>query len=279
MRYLLAFLGRNRIFFLFLLLQAIAFSLTINSRSYQRAAFLNSSSKLTGNILETYSDYSLYLDLEEQNQRLLKENARLRSLVKESYLPTHSNVKNKTDSIYQVRYQYVDANVISSSYLKSRNYITLDKGRTHGIKNGMGVLCSNGAVGKIHNVSEHFSTVIPIINSDVSVISGAFLNDDQKFGPIKWQDLDYRKATLLDIPRQTKIVVGDTIGTYGESQIYPPGIPIGTVEKYELQADQNFYSVKIKLSTDFSSIRHVYIVKDMFRFELEQLEDQNVNQN
>lgn len=279
MRYLLAFLFGNRIFLLFLFLQAIAFSLTFQSRSYQRAAFLNSSSKITGSILETYSGYSKYLDLDEQNQRLLRENARLRSLVKQSYLPTFSKSNSKTDSLYQIRYQFIEANVISSSYLKARNYLTLDRGKIHGISKGMGVLCPDGAVGKVDNVSDHFSTVIPIINSDVSVISGAFLKDENKFGPIEWKGLDYESAVLMDIPRQTKIEEGDTIVTYGESQIYPPGITIGTVKEFNIQSDQNFYSVKIKLSTDYSSVRHVYIVKDMFRWELEELESQSINQN
>lgn len=279
MRFLLAFLLRNRVFFLFLFLQAMAFTFIFNSRSYQRASFLNSSANLTGGILESYSNFSKYLDLDDQNQMLLEENARLNSLVKDAYLPTFSQHLTVTDSFYQSRYIYINANVLSSSYLKSRNFLTLNKGSIHGIENGMGVLCGNGAVGKIHNVSENFATVIPIINSDVSVISGSFASQETKFGPIEWKSDDYRFASLLDIPRQTKIEKGDTIVTYGNSQIYPPGIPIGVVEDYTLQADQNFFRVRMKLCADFSSLRHVYIVKDMFAFELDSLELQNGIQN
>lgn len=279
MRYLIAFLVRNRILLLFLLLQAIAFSFIFQSRSFQRASIINSSSRISGGILETFTEYRQFLDLENQNQILLEENARLQSLKKEAFLPSFAKSFTVVDSFYQSRYNYINANVISSSYLKARNYLTLDKGSLQGIKQGMGVLCTNGAVGKVYNVSENFSTVIPIINSSFSVISGCFSKDEGQFGPIEWKGRNYQFATLFDIPKQTPIKIGDSITTYRNSQIYPPGIPIGVVESYKLQADQNFFSVKLKLNTDFSTLRHVYIVKDNMRFELENLENQNDQQN
>lgn len=279
MRNLIAFLVRNRILLLFLLLQAIAFSFTFHSRSFQRASMVNSSSRISGGILETFSSYKQFLDLEFQNQILLEENARLRSLKKEAFLPSFARSFSVVDSFYQSRYNYINADVINSSYLKASNFLTLNKGSLQGIEHGMGVLCTNGAVGKVYNVSENFCTVIPIINSNFSVISGSFTKDQGQFGPIEWKGRDYQFATLLDIPKQTPIKVGDSISTYKNSQIYPPGIPIGTVVSYKLQADQNFYSVKINLNTDFSTLRHVYIVKDNLRLELENLENQNLQQN
>lgn len=279
MRYLIAFLVRNRIFLLFLFLQAIAFSFTFQSRSFQRASMINSSSRISGGILESFTEYKQFLDLQNQNQILLDENARLRSLKKDAFLPSFAKTYSVVDSFYQSRYNYIHADVISSSYLKARNYLTLNKGSLQGIASGMGVLGSNGAVGKVYNVSKNFCTVIPIINANFSVISGSFSKDEGQFGPIEWKGRDYQYATLLDIPKQTPIQVGDSINSYRNSQIYPPGIPIGVVESYSMQADQNFLSVRIKLNTDFSTLRHVYIVKDNLRFELEDLENQNLQQN
>ena len=275
MRYLIAFLVRNRIFLLFLLLQVIAFSFTFQSRSFQRSSMMNSASQISGGILESFSNYQQFLDLENQNQILLEENARLRSLKEDAFLPSFAKSYSQVDSFYQNRYTYINANVINSSYLKARNYLTLNKGSLQGIKSGMGVIGSHGAVGKVYNVSKNFCTVIPIINSNYSVISGAFAKDEGQFGPIEWKGRNYRFATLLDIPKQTPIKAGDSISTYKNSQIYPPGIPIGVVESFQLQSDQTFYSVKIKLNTDFSTLKHVYIVKDNFRLELENLENQN----
>ena len=274
MRYLLAFLKRNRIFLLFLFLQALALTLTFNSRSYQRASFYNSSSKVAGNLLNTYQEYSLYLDLDEQNDRLSQENARLRSLVKGSYLPIYSTYNTVEDTVYSIRYQYTSARILNSSYLKTRNFITLDRGKKHGVEPDMGVIGPDGAVGVIKDVSEHFSIALPIINPDMP-ISGT-LKESGHYGPISWNSKDYRFVTLSDIPRQEIIQPGDSVITYGKSLIYPPGILIGTVESYKMQQDQNFYSVNVRLSSDFSSLQHVYIVKDKMKIELKTLEAKNI---
>jgi rod shape-determining protein MreC len=271
MRNLIGFFIRSRIFLLFLFLQVIALILTINSRSFQRASFLNSSSELTGGILESYNNYSKYLNLNEQNERLATENAKLHSLLKKSYLPITKNTTQVEDTLYKVRYQYINANVINSSFLKSRNFITLDRGNAQGIETGMGVIGPDGVVGIVKDVSDHFSTVIPLINPDIS-ISGSLLGSNN-FGPVKWEKKDYLHIHLSDIPRHASFNAGDSVITNSKSRTYPPGILIGTVQSSELQSDQNFYRLKLKLSTDFSALQHVYVIKDKMKLELQEIEE------
>lgn len=273
MKKLIAFLFRSRTFLLFLILQAIALFFTINSRSFQRASFINSSSKFTGGVLESYNNYSSYLNLNEQNERLAKENAKLRSLLKNSYLPISSASSSLEDTTYKVRYQYTQANVISSSFLKARNFITIDRGSAQGIKSGMGLIGPDGVVGLVINVSEHFATAMPLINPDVS-ISGMILKS-KNYGPVSWKNNDYKSITLADIPRHVLLNEGDSVITDEKSQTYPSGILIGTIQSYTLQQDQNFYSVKLKLATDFSSLQQVYIIKDKMKIELKELENDN----
>ncbi|MGB0178348.1 MAG: rod shape-determining protein MreC, partial [Owenweeksia sp.] len=193
MRYLLAFLYRKRIFLLFLALQIVAFSFIFRSRSFQRSSLLNSSHKVTGEVLETYNDYTQYLDLEHQNERLSEENALLRSLLPDAYLPLSRNTLKAADTAYDVQYTYIKADVINSSFRKSRNFITLNRGALQGVKEEMGVIGPGGAVGIVQNVSDHFSTVIPLINPGISV-SGKF-KEQKFFGPVNWKNNDYRFVT------------------------------------------------------------------------------------
>ncbi|MEQ9262059.1 MAG: rod shape-determining protein MreC [Owenweeksia sp.] len=273
MRYLLAFLYRKRIFLLFLALQLVAFSLIFRSRSFQRSSLLNSSSAVTGEVLEVYNEYTQYLDLEHQNERLSEENARLRSLLPDAYLPLTRNTLQAQDTSYDVQYSYVKADVINSSFRKSRNFITLNRGALHGVKREMGVIGPRGAIGIVQNVSDHFCTVIPLINPGISV-SGKF-KDKKFFGPVNWKNSDYHFVTLSDIPRYAKVNKGDTIITDARSLTFPPGILIGTVDTISLQDDQNFYSVSVELSTDFSSLEQVYIIQDKMKLERQQLENLN----
>ncbi|HAD97337.1 MAG TPA: rod shape-determining protein MreC, partial [Cryomorphaceae bacterium] len=174
---------------------------------------------------------------------------------------------------YKVQYTFIKADVLNSSFRKSRNFITLNRGRLHGVQSEMGVIGPRGAVGIVQNVSEHFCTVIPLINPGISV-SGKF-KDKGFFGPVNWKLNDYRYITLSDIPRHAQVHKNDTIITDARSLTFPAGILIGTVDTTSLQEDQNFYSVEIKLSTDFSSLEQVYIIQDKMKLERQQLEDLN----
>lgn len=270
MRNLLAFLYRIRILILFVFLEAIAFTWISASRSYQRSVLVNSANALTGGMLQRTSEVEEYLDLVSQNETLAEENARLRSQNEGSFFPLKVDSTTITDSALSIRYTYVDAQIVSSSYRKARNYMTINRGSTHGIEKGMGVIGSNGVVGVIKDVGNHFSTVIPIINPSFSV-SGRIKNSGY-FGPVLWNNNDYQYAYLTDIPRYAKINKGDTIVTDSRSLLFPMGLNIGYIESYNLQEDQNFFSVKIKIATDFSSVHHVYVIKDKMKLEIENLQ-------
>lgn len=273
MRNLYNFLYRIRVFLLFLVLEFIAFSWIQNSRSYQRSSMVHSANSLTGGLLERTRSVQNFIQLSEQNQRLSNENARLRSLTKGAYLPVYRNRDTIIDTVYDTRYAFQEARIVTSSYHKQRNYMTLNRGSLHGVKPGMGVIGSDGIVGVINNVSAHFSTLIPLINPSFSV-SGKF-TETGFFGPVRWNNTDYRYAYLIDIPRYAEIEEGDTVVTDERSMIFPEGIKIGYVESYELQEDQNFFSVKLRLATDFSSTNYVYIVEDQLKEELTELQEEN----
>lgn len=272
MRNLLAFLYGYRTFILFILLEGIAFLWIMNSRSLQRSVFINSSSEVTGTILESFSQFKRYIDLDKQNQYLTEENAKLHSLIRESYLPISSNKLVINDTIYQQQYSYINAKVINSSYRKKANYITLNRGSKQGVTKEMGVIGPQGVIGIINGVSENFCTVMPLINPNL-FISGKFAKNNF-FGSVNWNLSNYQYANLSDIPRYAKVIAGDTIVSDSRSLAFPEGIPIGVVESYELQEDQNFLKVRIRLSTDFSSLHQVYIIKNLLKNEQLKLEEE-----
>ena len=276
MRNLYKFLYRIRVLLLFLLLEFIAFSWIQNSRSYQRSSLVHSANRVTGGLLERTRSLKNFIQLAEQNKRLSDENARLRSLTKGAYLPVYRDRDTLLDTTYATRYAYQEARIVSSSYHKQRNYMTINRGSLHGVKSGMGLIGSEGIVGVVNNVSKHFSSVIPLINPSFSV-SGKFVNSGF-FGPVQWNNYDYRYAYLVDIPRYADISEGDTVVTDARSLIFPEGIHIGYVESYQLQEDQNFFSVKLRLATDFASTNYVYVIEDKLKQELQELEEENTGE-
>lgn len=273
MRYFLLLLKRSRILILFLILEVFAFSWIVSSRSYPRAQFRSSTAEINGQLNNWAQDIKSYGNLSLENQHLAEENARLRALIDASILAQNYGADTVNDSVLQQHYRFIPAKVVNSSYLKTSNYLLLDKGLRSGIKREMGVIGPKGIVGIITEVSDNFARVLPLIHPDISI--SAALKRDDFFGPLRWNGENYLRAQLNDIPRYAEVSPGDSVITDGRSNIFPPQIMVGTVVERNLQADQNFYQLEIELSTDFAQIDHVYIVKNLLIEEIDSLMNKN----
>lgn len=272
MRNFIQFLVKNSFVFLFLFLEVIAFALLINNNNYQNSKFFNSSNYLVGNLFESVSNVTDYFKLKTTNSELAQHNAELLSVSINSFTKIYGKTILINDTSYFQKFVYTSAKVINNSTNQRENYITLDKGAINGIKPGMAVVNSNGIVGIVKNVSPNFSSVISLLHQKMS-ISGK-LKKSEYFGSVIWDsdENNHRTATLKEIPNHVDIQKGDTIVTSGFSAIFPEGLPIGTVQYFDIPEGSNFYTIIIELTTDFKKLSHVYIVKSLQKEELDKLE-------
>jgi len=269
---LFQFLYRNRAFLTFLFLEVISFWLVVNDRSYLGAKFFNSSNRIAANVLSVSSDISDYFSLGKVNAQLAEENRQL-----------HESLLNRapagidplkidslsTDSIHYV-YEMLAAKVINNSTRRINNYLTINKGADDGIKPGMGVVGPQGIVGKIKYTSKHFSSVISLLHSEFLI--STIIKRNQVYGTLRWTSGDPLYADLQYIPRHVNLQVGDTIVTSGFNTIFPEGYQAGTISEFNISDDATFYNVKVKLATDFYSLRYVYVVKNQRAQEKDSLE-------
>ena len=270
MRNLIKFILNNHFFLLFLLFEIVALSLVFQNNNYQKAFAFNLSRNISGYINSHIASLSQYLDLHETNKALLEENTRLRNSLLSSYklkIPAAGNVE--FDSAWTQQYNFIPARVISNSVNKQNNFISIDKGSIHGVKPDMAVISHNGAVGIITGVSEHFSTIIPLLNTDLRI--SAKLKNTEYFGSLHWNGGNPEIAILHDIPHHVSLNHGDTIVTSGFSAIFPESIMIGTIEDFEIKGG-NFFSITVHLSTDFRKLNYIYVIENIFREELLELD-------
>ena len=271
MRNLIAFVIRYHYFLLFLILEAFSFVLIANSTYYQQASILNTSNRITGTVYSAFNNVTDYFSLRKTNYILSEENARLRKATSLSFLKADTNSFFVNDTINKLRYTYIAAKVINNSVNRRNNYIMLNKGRKQGIDKDMAVITSNGIVGTVVSVSDNFSWVMSVLNKHTK-ISGRIKKNNQ-MGTIIWEGKDFSVGTLSDIPAHVKIAKGDTIVTSGFSYIFPAGIFVGTIKDFRVEQGDHFYVIPFNFGVDYNSLDYVYVVKDLSKKEVMNLEN------
>jgi len=245
--------------------------LLVNYNNYQKSQFLNSSNSISGGIYEKVSSVTDYLSLAKTNEELSRENAKLNNLLGSSFKSSVDSSFMYSDTLYRQQYIYRTAKIINNSVNKQLNYITLNKGRIHGIESDMGVVTANGVVGVVKSVSENYSSVISLLNSRIKISAKIKKND--YFGSLSWDGKDYRKALLLDIPFHVQVRKGDTIVTSGFSSTFPEGLTLGIIDEVLTSSGSNFQEVKVLLSNDFKSLSYVKVIGDLLKEERIELEE------
>lgn len=274
MRNLFLFLTKNYYIILFLFLEFISLLFIIQNNHFQRSHILNSSNAISGNIFEVFSNITGYFGLKNENRKLVYENAALRNLLRQPFNQQSKNKVSVKDSVRKFQYEYIIAKVVNNSTTSRKNFITINAGKNFGIKEESAVICSEGIVGIVRDVSDNFSTIMSILNENTRIPVTI-----KKFGEnsiLTWNGADEWHAKLERIPSNFNISKGDTIVTSAYSSIFPEGILVGTIDEFEKISGNTFFDVTVTLSTDFSRLKYVNVVSNLMKEEQTNIENKSL---
>ncbi len=263
-------IAKYHFFILFVILEGIAFYFISTYNLYQIVKAYNVAQTISGSYYEKASQLSQYLSLRTNNEMLVKENSLLRAQLASAKIAIKSDSSFVKDSIYKQVYTFMPASIINNSTNKQYNYLTLDKGRLAGVKPEMGVISGDGIIGIVEHVTDHYATVISLLNRNIKV--SAKFKKNGFFGSFEWTGKNYRTGILNDIPLHVSVSKGDTIVTSSYSSIYPEGITIGYVKDFTIIGG-NFYSISVTIAADFKKISKVNIVSHLLKQELDSIEN------
>lgn len=275
MRNVFLFIARFSNLLLFLLLQVMALSMLFRYNKFHQATYMNVASEVTGKFYVRYNNIETFFSLQKQNERLRQQNADLLNRLKEDFEYPDSSKQLVTDSfrvdsLEQYRkFLYLPAKIIGNSVSAQNNFITLHRGSNQGVGLNMAVIGAQGVVGKIVNVSPNMSVAMSLLHRKNSVV--AVLKKGGGFGEVTWDGKDPHYVTLNNVPRTQKVVKGDTVVTSAYSDIFPPGKLVGYVQQVTEDKSSSTYSIKVKTATDFYSVQHAFIVKNLQKAELDSL--------
>ena len=149
----------------------------------------------------------------------------------------------------------VAAQVIGSSGSDLSRVVYIDKGEDVGVRRDMPVMTADGIVGKVLMVYPSVAQVL-LINDQSSGV-GAILEKSRLQGVLRGSANG--EVMLERVMSDEQVTAGDIVLTSGGDQIFPKGLPVGTVSKVSNGRDL-FLNVKIKPAANLSKLEEVLVL-------------------
>ena len=276
MRNIFLFIRRYFNFLFFLGLQIFSIWLIIHYNKFHNAAGSGYMNEVTGRVNKKYNKIDNFLQLNQTNETLKKENEKLRNQLKENFESPDTSNKLVTDPIpfdtlgNKRKWLYQAAKVVSNSVTSQNNFIVLGRGTAQQLRKDEGVVApNNGVVGIVTEVSNNFAVVMSLLHKD-SCIS-VKLKKGGDAGQVIWDGKEPNRLSLTDIRKSAKVAKGDTVLTSGFTTTFPYGLLVGIVDEVIPDKSTNNYIIKLKSAANFYNLQYVYAIDNFEKDEINML--------
>lgn len=272
------FLYKHLHWLVFVVLEIVCFVLLFSFNGFQGSIYLSTANAVSARLMVGKSRVASYFALDQTNEALAVQNAVLQQRVTEleqmlgQFRLDSLSEAEAIDKVRRMGFRISPVRIVDNSINKTDNFITIDKGSADGLVPDMGVIDCAGTLGVVYKCSQHYSLVMPLLNSKSS-LSCKVLGGDS-FGFLKWEGGDARYAMLYDLPRYAEVQIGDTIVTSGHSVSFPEGIMVGRVAEMFPSSDGLYVTLKVLLSAGFDQLGHAFVVSKMDADELVALKEE-----
>jgi rod shape-determining protein MreC len=184
-----------------------------------------------------------------QNLSAASDNAELRKLL---------NFRNSTS--FPNGFESVGARIIARPGQDFGEVVTIDAGKTSGIRQDDPVIASEGLVGSVTKVAHNVAQVT-LLTDDTSAVSARDA-ETRAIGIVK---KGQSGMTFDHVTKDLRVQRGNTLVTAGWkseglSSIYPAGIPIGIVTFVGQNEVDLYKHVQLEPFTDFKSLTSVLVL-------------------
>lgn len=159
-----------------------------------------------------------------------------------------------------VQFDLMPAKVIGRESSTWTSVISINRGSSDGIKTNMPVVTEKGLVGVITDVSPVASRVQLLLDSRFSVGTLVQRPESRVAGIVQGNPSDAMLPQMINIPRNSDIIVGDTIVTSGFGGVFPKGLMVGSVATVKNDNGGLLEIAYINTAVDFQKLEDVMII-------------------
>jgi len=228
-----------------------------------------------------FNDVFSFPDRLRNPDELLEENEQLRAqlstaLAENTRLRQAAREMEGILELVNIRSRYPDhptlgAQVVSSMSNNWFDAFTIDRGSRDGVTRNMPVLAPGGLVGRVAFSGNNHARVVSFLNIDEGAAVSVRTIRTGETGVVRGDInlIRYGLARMDYISLGAQVTIGDELVTSHLSDIFPPGISVGTVQEVRMDASGLFQYAVIVPSVDFSNIPMVLVITETFGAHLD----------
>jgi rod shape-determining protein MreC len=206
--------------------------------------------------------WSNYIDLRhtrQENRNLQEQIARLR--LEQAEFAEDAMQGHRLQALLNFQQHYVSstvaAQVIGTSGNDLSRVIYIDKGAKDGLKPDDAVITPDGIVGKLRDVFPHTSQVL-LINDQTSG-AGVLLASTRVRAILRGSTTG--RIIINNLTPDSRIKPGEEVLTSGGDQVYPRGLPVGTIESVDPDLDHQPYTlIKLRSAANLNQLEEVLVI-------------------
>jgi len=141
----------------------------------------------------------------------------------------------------------------TSSDFKS---LRINRGAKDGLKLQSTVVTSEGVVGYVYRMTDHFSDVLTIMNPKNRI--DGIVERIRSHGIV--EGFSGQKCIMKYVNQTDPLILNDIVLTSGLGNIYPKGLKIGTVSRIKRENYETMQYVEIAPSVNFSRLEEVIVL-------------------
>jgi rod shape-determining protein MreC len=206
--------------------------------------------------------WSYYIDLRhtrQQNHDLQEQIARLR--LEQAAFSEDAIQGHRLQALLDFQQHYVSttvaAQVIGTSGSDLSRVLYIDKGSKDGLKPDQAVITPDGIIGKLRDVFPHTSQVL-LINDQTSG-AGVLLATTRVRAILRGSTTG--QILINNLTPDSRIKPGELVLTSGGDQVYPRGLPVGTIESIAPDPDHQPYTlIHLSPAANLNQLEEVLVI-------------------
>lgn len=205
---------------------------------------------------EVYNKYKTLKDNTETIDLIKAENESLKKEVQKL-----KELQSITEQVTE--YEYITATIIKRNVGHWNNTVTINKGSSSGLEEGMVVIENGGMIGILENVAYYSSDVKLITSVEISPKISVEVKDNEKTSPglLARYNSTNKRFIIEGISEYKNIEVGSYVYTTSYNEKIPAGVLVGKVVEVKKDNYDLAKIVEITSDVDFDNLRYVKVLK------------------